>query len=136
MQHIINVSLRPADSSGDAADVRVFADPNPLPEVQPGDTVVWLLDPSTDGRELRVEFDKVRAPAVGGSTSETPTAPTGPCPALERRTAIVGQVLGDRHGLFIYKFLEGDAQVAWGNKMHGTENFGGLEVPQPAPRGG
>jgi hypothetical protein len=134
MNHTIHVTL---------VNGAVHALPNPLPAVQPGDTVVWdLVDETVRNRDLHVEFEEVRTPKTDGREATNgftarPCGKDGPFNGISKENdRILGTVAQGRQGLFIYKFFEDGTQVDWGNRMLGDENFGGVDVPPSAPRGG
>lgn len=118
----------------------VQAKPNPLPKVRPGDTVAWDLgDETVRDRDLHVEFQEVRTKLADGNEATGPCGKDGPFSSVSKENGrIFGTVAQGRLGLFIYKFFEDGTQVEWEkeNRMHGEENFGGVDVPPPPPRGG
>jgi hypothetical protein len=128
MDHVIKVSL-------DEGEVR--ADPNPLPNLRPGDTVTWLLPAGLDESDLRVEFQEIRPLSADDAPARRRRCGrNGPFATLTREPGrIFGRVPRRR---YIYKFFQGDEQIQWGegNRLPGDENFGGLDDPQPPPRGG
>lgn len=127
----IKVSIR-AVGEGESAVERVFAEPNPQ-RVAIGDTVSWVFTPEAKDRNLRVAFQEVQA--LGGAKLRDCDA-KGPLASLtldgDRVAAAPGAPPGER---FIYKFMAGDDQFPWGNRLDGDQNFGGLDIPQPPPRG-
>ncbi len=140
MEHLITVKLV-VNAEGKE---KVVAEPNPLPGVEPGDIVVWMLAPSTDGRALRVEFEEVWTLGPDGKEVDPkarikPLEPAArPCLGPNSESGrIIGVVKADvaRGKRFVYKVMDDGGQLAWGNPMLGTENFGGMDVPAPPPRG-
>ena len=133
MEHFIKVTLGEANG----AEV-VTAVENPL-KAAPGDIVTWRLDAKSANRQVRVQFVEVRL--LSDQRLRGADGPDGPFASLVQEGAeIVGTLPQDLalDRRFIYKFVVGEngEQVKWGNPIEGTENFGGLDIPQPPPRGG
>lgn len=135
MDHVIVVSLKSSDSPAGAPEVKVFADPSTLP-CGPGDTVTWDLGSSEEARELRIEFDQVQALPGGEPLGSEAIHPFIAAPVSEAGR-ITGTVRSDvAPGRFFgYRFFRGDARLSWVNPASATQDFGGLEIPPPPPRG-
>jgi hypothetical protein len=132
MKRFIDVTLGGANG----AQV-VTALENPL-RAAPGDVVTWRLDAMSANRQIRIQFVEVRR--LSGPDVDQVSSPDGPFASLVQDGAeIVGTLPQDvdLDRRFIYKFVMGEnnEQVTWGNPIDGTENFGGLDIPQPPPRG-
>lgn len=113
--------------------VRAMENPS---EALPGDTVTWLFQNGTVGKDLRVVFREVE-PADGSTAAEC--GPNGPFSELARSAdRIVGTIPSSVHqqGLFLYDVFEGDTKLEWINPLPPGRNFGGVDVPPPPPRGG
>lgn len=114
----------------------VVATPNPLPSVQPGDTVTFeVIGPSA---EYEVEFHEVRRPCD----------PQGPFAVEPQGVApLSGSVQADRLGRFLYNVFRVDrlpgplgrpvrSRLKWAREMEGGGNFGGIDIePPPSPKG-
>ena len=114
---------------------KVTAEPNRLP-CGPGDTVEWDLGSSAEAGELRIEFEKVLALPDGELLDNEVISPfTGdPVSAPGRITGTVRtDVVPGR--CFVYRFFRGDDPLSWENPMSPTQDFGGLDIPPPPPRG-
>jgi hypothetical protein len=129
MDHMIKVSLIPrveVVNGVEQATDRVRAEPNLL-TLQPEDTVTWIFDETVGERNLQVQFEQI----------QVLPGPNGPFPWLLHEA---GRILGKertaaRIERFIYHFVEDGAQVPWDNPIGEKQNFGGLDIPKPPPRG-
>jgi hypothetical protein len=133
MKRFIDVTLGEANG----AEV-VTALENPL-KAAPGDVVTWRLDAKSTNRQIRIQFVEVRL--LSDEKLRGAAGPDGPFVSLVQDGAEIVGILPQEVALdrrFIYKFVVGEngEQVTWGNPIEGTENFGGLDIPQPPPRGG
>jgi hypothetical protein len=102
----------------------------------PGDTVTWLFQGDTVGKDVRVVFREVE-PADGSPTAEC--GPNGPFSELARSAdRIVGRIPSpvQTKGRFLYDVFEGDKKLEWINRLPPDQNFGGLDIPPPPPRSG
>jgi len=129
MRHVIEVTLSEAK--------KVSAIPNPLEEVQPGDTVVWSFVPSEVGNGLQIGFLGVQVLAGGEELQESEPNQPFAFPLAQEAGKLVGVVRADvvRGRRFKYGFFGGDGQIAWAEKMEDIHDFGGLDIPPPPPRG-
>lgn len=127
MQHTVKLKVKAG---------KVSAEPNPLPNVRPGDTVRFEVGPTLIAKagHLEVEFHEVRSPCGPEGPFAAPAAGSG---------AFSGQVGPQRNGLFIYRVFavqEGPQGVQrkpldWVNGLDPGGNFGGIDVPKPPPKG-
>jgi len=125
MQHVINVSLE---------NGKVTA--RPIVECGPGDTVEWDLGSSQEAEELRVRFEKVQElPNLQPVQSEV-LHPFTDAPVFE-----VGRITGTIRSdvvpgrRFSYRFFLTDEALSWTEPISETQDFGGLDIPPPPPRG-
>jgi hypothetical protein len=131
MDHMIKVSLIKVEGvegvNGDKQPLhRVRAEPNPL-ILNPGDTVAWSFDETVGGRNLRVQFEQI----------QILPGPNGPFESLfhEANRIVGADQTAARVERFIYNFFENGVKVPWDNPIEGKQNFGGLDIPKPRPRG-
>ena len=114
----------------------VAAEKNPL-GANPGDTVIWLWDAataSTIGKDLQVMFREVEL-ADGSGTQ--PCGPSGPFSDVSRSAErIIGTIaFGSQKGRYLYDIFKDSKKLNWINPLPPNQNFGGLDVPPPPPRG-
>lgn len=123
MQHTIELTVKRNE---------VRAEPNPLPNVAPGDTVLFDVTAVPSGlrpRDLEVEFHEVRVPC----------GPQGPF--AFPLTGMTGRVAKGQGGLYIYRVFavtggpHGPLRTPlnWVNGLEPGGNFGGINVPRPPP---
>lgn len=108
---------------------KVTAEPNPLGNVMPKDTVTWSFDPM---KELQVLFLKVRELPSG---LPQPCNPLGPFSSIKIDAGmIVGTIRSDvpttpPNQRFLYKLFEKGNVLAWNNPLPGEAADGGIDIP-------
>jgi len=141
MSHTIIVTLNTATTPH-----TVSANPNPLPGdqppiVEPGDTVIWILDETATGTELQPLFTNFQDLTTPGSMFK-PSNPFGPFQSLE---VIPGGIKGivrpyvkdlSRKTRFFYKLVEKGEAPNWQPPIPGAPDptvGGGIDIPTKPP---
>jgi hypothetical protein len=131
MDHVIRLMLL-VETGRDTRSDMVVADPNPLRDVAPGDTVSWVFDEQDAALGPSIVFKKRQTLPDDGAVPES-CPPEGPFLGFERTARkITGTVAPDRQGRFLYDVFSGGVLHDWLNSMEG-QNFGGIDLPKPPP---
>jgi hypothetical protein len=116
--------------------VRVSAKKNPQSAKQT-ETVTWVFTfIGTASDNLRVVFKKVELPNSSGVLLNNEQGPfSGPLSMSGNQ--ISGTIAPDApDGRYLYDIRDGKNQrLTWVNPLGPDQNFGGLDIPKPPPRG-
>ena len=147
-KHLIEVTVTQLSNTGEPReDLRVTAEPNPLPQrggpdVDTGDSVTWQFKGLPEGLLPLLIFREVRPlPSGPGSDIDRGLVDLlGPFETLSlSRDRVVASGADDRLGRFIYQIAVIDPRsdprepeihkLGWVNRLDG-ENFGGIDKPR------